>query len=303
MQRFRNLLCLTMVVLATQASAATPPQKNTTPSPSPTPPLSATPSPSPTPSSPIYTPSPSATPSPSTTVSPTATASPTISPSPTASASPTSTDSTANASPSVTPTDIHEIQIPLPNLKGISIASEATNTQTTTKSLTPNHKKAKPAPSPAPDQPPKEILQELQTLSPNNILIQEKGTAKPVGYIPPGWTVELVKEGKIHSSAFEIAPGFSYSFTVNPYQLIPDPTQGKYPLHEPLYHADKTDLHPTTVDRALKQLGDSLDKQQKNLDTLIEFIQGQLPEEISTSNASPIPTEGQSPFPSTTPPN
>lgn len=265
---FRALVSLTIALSATAIAATTP---------SPTITGSAT-------QTAAASPSPTSTPDPST--SPLD--SPADSPSPTSTPSPV-----AIASTTPTPEEVHEIQIPLPNLKGININPDANKNRTAAKSPTPNQ--ARSEATQTPDQPSQEVLKQLQTLSPNNILIQEKGTAKPIGYIPTGWTVELLKDGKIRSSPFQIAPGFVYSFTVNPYQLVPDPTQGKYPMHEPVYRTDKSDPRPITIDQAIKQLGVALDKQQKNLDTLIQFIQAELPEEISNPNASSTPTDTQAP--------
>jgi hypothetical protein len=63
--------------------------------------------------------------------------------------------------------------------------------------------------------------------------VKEFYAPKPLGYLPPGWKLAPLKEGRIQSPPIDLAPGIRPRITVTPYQLAPDDAKGFIEFHDP----------------------------------------------------------------------
>lgn len=63
--------------------------------------------------------------------------------------------------------------------------------------------------------------------------VKEFYAPKPLGYLPPGWKLTPLTEGRIQSPPIDLAPGVRPRITVTPYQLAPDDAKGFVEFRDP----------------------------------------------------------------------
>lgn len=123
-----------------------------------------------------------------------------------------------------------------------------------------------------------EILKETKNEAPRTSIVRiyEPSQPKPIGVLPSGWTLGILKDHKIQAAPIPLPTGKSAKISALAYIIIPDEAKGSLLLPDPGYDPKKGLRQTDTIGAILTSYIEEAETLERSLEPAISSLRASL---------------------------